>query len=228
MTGAALLALTLGCWWAARHCQRLAGGRPFAHPVVGAAALAAAILALTGVEYSAYFAANRPLHWLLGPATVALAVPLHRQLKALLRAPGRVLAAVAAGSFLGTATALLLAGDAPPAVLASLAPRGVTTPVAMAVTDALGGLPSLSAALVIASGLVGAAAGPALLDRLGIHDPFARGLALGTASHAIGTARALEESPAAGAAAALAMGIAALLTALSLPPLWSLAEALAR
>lgn len=98
----------------------------------------------------------------------------------------------------------------------------------MAVTDALGGLPSLSAALVIASGLVGAAAGPALLDRLGIHDPFARGLALGTASHAIGTARALEESPAAGAAAALAMGIAALLTALSLPPLWSLAEALAR
>jgi len=117
---------------------------------------------------------------------------------------------------------MALAFSAAPEVTASLAPRSVTTPVAMGVAERIGGLPSLTAAIVICSGIVGAALGPALLTLLGVTDWRARGLAIGTAAHGIGTARAISVNEVAGAFSGLAMGLNALATALLLPLLWQL------
>jgi putative effector of murein hydrolase len=106
--------------------------------------------------------------------------------------------------------------------LVSLAPKSVTAPVAMGIAEKLGGLPSLTAVLVILTGILGAMLGPMVLNRIGVRDWPARGVALGTASHGIGTARALQINRSAGAFAGLAMGLNALATALMLPLLWRL------
>lgn len=217
----AALAATLSAWWLALRAQALCRAHPLANPVLLAVGLLAGALLLAGVEYRAFFEGAQFVHFLLGPATVALAVPLARQWPAVRAAPLAVLAAVGAGSALAVLSALLLAwGSAP--LAATLAPRAVTAPVAMGVSEALGGLPGLTAVVVICCGVVGAALGPVLLDLLRVRDMRARGLALGTASHGIGTARALSVSAEAGAFSALAMGLNALGTALLLPLLWRL------
>jgi putative effector of murein hydrolase len=122
----------------------------------------------------------------------------------------------------GTGVALALALGATPEVTASLAPRSVTTPVAMGIAERIGGLPSLTAAVVICSGVAGAALGPAVLTLVRVRDWRARGLAMGTAAHGIGTARALSVNATAGAFSGLAMGLNALATALLLPLFWRL------
>jgi putative effector of murein hydrolase len=104
-------------------------------------------------------------------------------------------------------------------IVLSLAPKSVTAPIAMGIAEQIGGLPSLTAALVILTGITGAVFGTLILDRLGVKDPRARGLALGTASHGIGTARALQESETAGAFSGLAMGLNGVVTALLVPVL---------
>jgi putative effector of murein hydrolase len=125
----------------------------------------------------------------------------------------------------GTAVGLAWLAGASTATMASLAPKSVTTPVAMGIADSLGGLPSLTAAVVILTGIVGAALGPIVLDLARIRDPRARGVAMGTASHGIGTARALQMSQVAGAFAGIAIGLNALATAILLPLLWRLLAA---
>ena len=181
-------------------------------------------LLLGGVEYRAYFEGAQFVHFLLGPATVALAVPLHRQWQVVRRsALAAAISVVTGGLFAaGAGVAIALALGAAPEVTASLAPRSVTTPVAMGIAERIGGLPSLTAAVVICSGVVGAALGPAVLDLVRVKDWRARGLAIGTAAHGIGTARALSVNATAGAFSGLAMGLNALATALLLPLLWRL------
>lgn len=217
----AALAATLGAWWLALRAQRLLGGSPLANPVLLAVAGLSALLLLAGADYRAYFQGAQFVHFLLGPATVALAVPLARQWDAVRASPAAVLLGVASGGAVAALTGALLAwGSAP--LAATLAPRAVTAPVAMGVSEALGGLPGLTAVVVICCGVVGASLGPLLLDLLRVRDMRARGLALGTASHGIGTARALSVNAEAGAFSALAMGLNALGTALLLPLLWRL------
>jgi putative effector of murein hydrolase len=124
-----------------------------------------------------------------------------------------------AGTLAGTATAVMVgwALGATPATLASLAPKSVTTPVAMGIAEKIGGLPSLTAVLVVCTGIVGAATARGLFDLLRITDPTVRGFALGTAAHGIGTARAFQVSEEMGAFSGLAMGLSALFSALALP-----------
>jgi putative effector of murein hydrolase len=157
---------------------------------------------------------------------VALGLPLHRQLRRLGRAALPILASTAAGSLLGVLSAVLPAGllGASPALLATLAPRSVTTPIAIGVAEALGGLPPLSAAVVVATGILGAVLGPPFLRAIGVRSPTAFGLAMGAAAHGIGTARAVEEGELPGAASGLALGLNGALTALAAP--WLLAAAL--
>ncbi|MEM6490083.1 MAG: LrgB family protein, partial [Pseudomonadota bacterium] len=159
------------------------------------------------------------VHFLLGPATVALAIPLYRQLARLRRSAVAVLASVVAGAAAAAASAVAIAWamGAGRDTLVALAPKSVTAPVAMGIAEALGGLPSLTAVLVILTGILGAMLGPPLLTALGVRDMAARGLALGTASHGIGTARAIQVNAVAGAFAGLAMGLNALATAALLP-----------
>jgi predicted murein hydrolase (TIGR00659 family) len=220
----AALTATLCAWWVALRVQHWAKAHPLLNPVLLAVAMLAAGLLLGGVSYRDYFEGAQFVHFLLGPATVALAVPLARQWQAVRASPVAILASILAGSgfaaLSGVALAWALGGE--PGLAATLAPRAVTAPVAMGVAEALGGLPGLTAVIVICCGVVGAALGPLVLTALGVADMRARGLALGTASHGIGTARALSVNAEAGAFAALAMGLNALGTALLLPLLWRL------
>ncbi len=216
------LTLTLVAYRLGLAIYARAGHNPLCNPVLIAVVAIVSVLAVTGTSYDAYFAGAQFVHFLLGPATVALALPLYRQFDAVRRSAVAVLASIVAGSFAAVVSAIGVGWllGATRDSLVSLAPKSVTAPVAMGITQQLGGLPSLTAVLVISTGILGAMLGPLLLDRLGVRDLAARGLALGTASHGIGTARALQSSDVAGAFAGLAMGLNALATALLLPLVW--------
>ncbi len=213
------LTLTLAAYLAAQALHRRAARHPLVNPVALAVALLVAVLSLTGTPYARYFEGAQFVHFLLGPATVALAVPLFRHRRAVRAA----LLPMAAALLCGATTAILGAAaiawalGASRATLASLAPKSVTTPIAMAVAERLGGLPSLTAVLVILTGVTGAMTAGPLLDRLKIVDPRARGFAIGLAAHGIGTARAFEESRLAGTFAGIAMAANGLATALLAP-----------
>jgi predicted murein hydrolase (TIGR00659 family) len=218
----AALTATLLAWLAAMRIARWARFHPLANPVLIAVVLLAGGLLAGGIDYRAYFEGAQFVHFLLGPATVALAVPLARQWQAVRRSALAAVASVVTGGLFAAAAgvAIALALSAAPEVTASLGPRSVTTPVAMGVAERIGGLPALTAAVVICCGIVGAALGPAVLTLLGVTDWRARGLAIGTAAHGIGTARALSVNATAGAFSGLAMGLNALATAVLLPLLW--------
>lgn len=218
------LTLTLVAFQAGTLVYRRMGLNPLVNPVLIAVVLIVAVLALTGTPYSSYFDGAQFVHFLLGPATVALAIPLYRQFDKVRRSALAVLASIVAGSLTGSATAVAIAwaGGASMDAIISIAPKSVTAPVAMGISEQLGGLPSLTAVLVLVTGILGAMIGPKLLDLLRIKDWAARGLAIGTASHGIGTARAMQVNEVAGAFAGLAMGLNALATAILLPLLWRL------
>lgn len=200
------------------------GRTPLLNPVLTAVLLIVGLLTVTGVDYRTYFEGAQFVHFLLGPATVALAVPLYNQIASVRRSLPALIAAILAGSLTaaGSAVAIGWALGGSVQTVISLAPKSVTTPIAMGIAERLGGLPSLTAVLVILSGIIGAVAGPALLRRVGVRDDRAIGVAMGTASHGIGTARALQAGEVAGAFSGLAMGLNGLATAALLPLLWAL------
>lgn len=218
------LTLTLVAFQIGLALYRRGGMSPLLNPVLLAVVVVVAILGASGTSYQTYFAGAQFVHFLLGPATVALALPLYRQIDSVRRSAVAILVAILAGSLTAIVTAVgiawLLGGSRD--VLISLAPKSVTAPVAMGITEQLGGLASLTAVLVIVTGITGAMLGTYVLNALRIRDWRARGLAMGTASHGIGTARALQVNRIAGAFSGLAMGLNALATALLLPLLWRL------
>lgn len=218
------LTLTLVAYQIGLAINQAARFNPLFNPVLIAVAILVALLTAAGVSYQTYFAGAQFVHFLLGPATVALAVPLYRQLARLRQAWFAVLTGLLVGSAVaaGSAIAIARALGVSPGIVASLAPKSVTAPVAMAVSQKLGGAPSLTAVVVMLTGVLGAMLGPPLLDLLRVRDPAARGLAMGVASHGIGTARALQESETAGAFSGLAMGLNALATSILLPLAWAL------
>ena len=228
LSASPLLGLTLtllayqGAVWVNKRC----GGSPLANPVLIAVTALVALLLATGTPYQTYFDGAQFVHFLLGPATVALAIPLYvhfRRVKAML-VP--IVAGLVAGSLTAAFSALLVAKalGASVATQLSLAPKSVTTPIAMGIAERIGGLPSLTAVLVITTGILGAVAGRYLFDALGVRDPAIRGFATGVTAHGIGTARAFQESEQAGAFSALAMGMNGLLTAVLLPVLLPLLQ----
>lgn len=220
----AALTATLLAWMAGLRLAALCRWHPAANPVLFAVALLSAALLLAGIEYRQYFQGAQFVHFLLGPATVALAVPLYRQWQHVRSSALAALLAVIAGGGVAAAVgvAFALALGAAPEITASLAPRSVTTPVAMGIAEQIGGLPGLTAAVVLASGVTGATLGPMTLNLARVKDWRARGLAMGTAAHGLGTARAIAVNATAGAFSGMAMGLNALATALMLPLLWRL------
>ncbi len=189
---------------------------PLANPVVIAAGLLVALLSVTGTAYSEYFEGAQFVHFLLGPATVALAVPLWRNRMAVRRNLWPMLAALFAGSLtaIGSAVGIGWLLGAPPEILGSLAAKSTTAPIAMALTESIGGIPALAAVLVVLTGITGAVIVTPLMNLMRIHDFAARGFAAGIASHGIGTARAFQVSEEAGTFAGIAMGLNGALTAL--------------
>lgn len=218
------LTMTLVAFQAGSWVYERAGRHPLLNPVLIAVVVVVAMLLATGTSYTDYFAGAQFVHFLLGPATVALAIPLYRQFERVRKSGLAIAASILTGSLTAIGSALgvgwLLGASRD--TLISLAPKSVTAPVAMGISEQLGGLPSLTAVLVILTGIVGAMLGPLVLNLIGVRDWAARGLAMGTASHGIGTARALQVSEVAGAFSGLAMGLNALATAILLPVVWQL------
>lgn len=213
------LLLTLGVYVLALRLQRAAGGSPWLNPVLTSVAVLVGVLTLTGTPYPVYFDGAQFVHFLLGTATVALAIPLRRQWAEVKAVLTPALLTLLAGNLLGAVLAITVVRlwGAPYELLASIAPKGVTAPVAMAVAERLGGLPSLTAVLVIASGILGATMATPLLNAARITDWAARGLAVGMTAHGIGTARAFQVNVVAGTFAGVAMATSTVLTSVLVP-----------
>jgi predicted murein hydrolase (TIGR00659 family) len=198
---------------------RASGRKPWVNPVLIAVAILGAVLWATDTPYATYFEGAQFVHFMLGPATVALAVPLYGNLSRVRATAVPMLAALVAGSVtaivtaVGIAWALGVRGE----VLVSLAPKSATAPVALGISEALGGSPTLTAVLVILTGVIGAIVATPLLNALRVRDWRARGFAVGVAAHGIGTARAFQVNETAGAFAGIGMGLNAFLTALIAP-----------
>ena len=197
---------------------------PWANPVLWSVLVLAGALALTGIPYPTYFAGAQFIHFLLGPAVVALAWPLWQRRAELRRRAVALLVAALAGGVVaaGSALALGLLVGLPTEVLASLAPKSVTAPVAMGLAERLNGIPALAAVFAVLTGLTGAVLAKPLFDRLGIASMAVRGFALGTASHGLGAARAMQVHADAGAYAGLALGLQVLLASLLMPLVFAL------
>jgi len=215
------LTLTLVAYQLAHLVYAKAQFNPLANPVPIAIALIVAALAATGTDYKTYFDGAQFVHFLLGPAVVALAVPLYQNWARLRRLALPLAAGLAAGASAAVATTLLLASafDLPTATKVSLAVKSVTAPIAMGIAEKSGGAPALAAVFAIATGIIGAVSARFVLDACRIREPAARGFATGLAAHGIGTARAYQVSEVMGAFAGLALGLHGLVASFLLPGL---------
>lgn len=215
------LVLTLLAYLGALALYRRSGAHPLLIPVLTAVVFIVVALMATGTPYATYRDGVSLLSLLIGPATVALAVPLYGQ-RARIRQMWRPLGiALLVGSTVAIASALLIAWALGGTLetLMSLAPKSATMPIALPVAERMGGLPSLAAVAVAITGIAGTILAGPVLRLLRIHDPAVRGFAVGLTAHAIGTARELQVHPTAGAFAALAMGLNGVATAVLVPVL---------
>ncbi len=191
----------------------------FLQPVLVSMTLIVGILLLCGIDYDEYRISAQWLTLLLGPATVALAVPLYLNLRRIRELFGPIVITLLVAGVFATALGMALAWafGADDMILMTLAPKSVTSPIAMLVAEQIGGVVALAAVFVMITGVLGAIFGPELLRRFGVQHPAARGIALGLTAHAVGTSQALQESDECGAFAALAMSLMGVMTAVLLP-----------
>ena len=218
------LTATLVAYLVGDALSRRAKRHPVVNPVLTAMMLLGGLLWMTGTPYATYFEGAQFVHFMLGPATVALALPLYANRAQIRPALLPMLAALLAGSVTAIVSALWIArmlGIEGPVWL-SLAPKSTTAPVAIGISEQLGGLPTLTAALVILTGIIGAVIVTPLMRLMRIRDWRARGFAVGVAAHGIGTARAFQVNDTAGAFAGIGMGLNAMLTAILAPYVVSL------
>jgi predicted murein hydrolase (TIGR00659 family) len=213
------LALTLVSWIVADAIARACGRHPLVNPVLIAIAAMGAVLIATGTPYETYFQGAQFVHFLLGPATVAIAVPLVRHRTLVLKNVLPMAAALLAGAVTAVVSVVGVAAafGVPREILVSLAPKSVTAGIAMAISENLGGRPALTAVLVITTGVMGAVIVTPLMNALKIRDYAARGFAVGLTAHGIGTARAFAVDEIAGTFAGIAMGLNGVATSLVVP-----------
>ena len=213
------LTVTLVAYNLAYRLYTRAHSNPVLNPVATAIGLLIVFLLLADIDYSDYFRGAQFVHFLLGPATVALAVPLYHQLPKLKLLWLPLAITIVAGVVFAASCSVGIAAflGASPEVLLSLAPKSATAPVAMGISERIGGLPSLTAVLVVATGIIGAVTGTKLLSLLRIRDNSVRGVAMGLTAHGIGTARAFQVNREMGAFSGLAMALSAFTTAAILP-----------
>ena len=213
------LTTTILAYLVADWVARQLGNPPWANPVLLSVLLIAPVLWLTQTDYTVYFEGAQFIHFLLGPATVALALPLWDNRDTIRTSVAPIVLALLTGSIVASGSAIMLARafGLPMEVLLSLAPKSTTAPVALGISETIGGIPALTAVLVIMTGIIGAVTVTPLMNLLRITDWRARGFAAGVAAHGIGTARAFQVNPVAGAYAGIAMALNALLTSLIVP-----------
>ncbi|SLN16868.1 Inner membrane protein YohK [Aquimixticola soesokkakensis] len=213
------LTATLFAYAAGDALFRAARRSPFANPVMIAVILLSTLLLITRTDYQTYFEGAKFVHFMLGPATVGLALPLYDNLKRIRTALVPLACALFVGSFvaMGSALGLAWAFGLDRMFLLSLVPKSATAPVAIGVAEEIGGSPTLTAVMVLMTGIIGAIIATPLLNALGVRDWRARGFATGVAAHGIGTARAFQVHPMSGAFASIGMVLNAILTAIAAP-----------
>lgn len=209
---------------ARRELKDRTGGSALAQPVLIAVVVVGATISLLGIDYDDYRSGTELIAFWLGPATVALAVPLHRQAHRVRGFAVPMFVAISLGAAVSVTTAVLLvrAFGGGEELARTMAPKATTTPVAIALSQTLDGIPAMSAVFAVVIGIFGAVFGPAVLTLLRVQDRRARGVALGAVSHGIGTSRALAEDETEGAFAGLSMGLTALATSILIPLLAAL------
>ncbi|PTY38069.1 hypothetical protein BGP77_16585 [Saccharospirillum sp. MSK14-1] len=215
------ISMTVGVYLAAEQLYIKARRSPLVHPVIVSIFTLMGAITLLGWDYSQYQHDTRFIHFLLGPATVALAVPLHENMALIRKMAVPLLLACFSGALVASASAVMLAwwitGDD---VLAlSMSAKSITTPIAIGMADSLGGSGSLAAGLVLLAGAVGTLVLPGLMRMCRLHDHALYGFVLGVTAHGFGTAQAFEKSITCGAFAGLAMSLTGVITAFLVPPL---------
>ncbi len=215
------LTLTLVAYAIGDALFRASGRRPLVNPVLIAMVILSALLLATGTDYATYFEGAQFVHFMLGPATVALALPLYGNRRHILATAVPMAAALVAGSLVTmlTAAGIGMVMGLSDVALMSLVPKAVTSPVAIGIAEKIGGAPGLTAPLVILTGIFGAVIVTPFFNRMRIRDYRARGFATGAMCHGIGTARAFQVDPTAGAFAGIGMALNAIFTAFAAPVL---------
>ena len=213
-----LLAITFGIYYVARQIQKWTGWVVL-NPILITIVALIALLQLTGISYETYEQGGQYIDFWLKPAIVALGVPLYQNLGQIRRHLLPILMSQLVGCLVGIVSVTLIASalGASHEVIVSLAPKSVTTPIAMEVCKTSGGIPSLTAAIVVIVGLFGAVFGFKILEVWHVRNPFSQGISMGTAAHAVGTSRAMEKGETYGAYSSLGLILNGVLTALLTP-----------
>ena len=210
--------LTIGTFLFGQWCQKKTK-LTLCNPILIAVALTIGVLLITGFEVTTFQAGAKPITWLLTPATVCLALPLYEQLKVL----KKNLPAILAGILAGTLTSLVVVGlmcwlfGLNRELTVSLLPKSITTAMGMVLSEQNGGIAALTTVVIIVTGILGSLIGPGLCKLLRLRDPISQGVALGTASHVVGTSKATELGPIQGAVSSLSLACAGILTAVLFP-----------
>ena len=213
------LTLTIGSYLIADFIYRKSNLFPLLNPVALSVLLVSLILISFNIQYERYFDVAKFIHFLLGPATVALAIPIYRKWDLIVSNSKAVLISLILGSFFAIfiTYVLSLQFKLQEELIFSLLPRSVTAPIAMGISEIIGGIPSLTAIITLITGVVGASLGVFVFDLMKLKKMEARGFSLGLASHGIGTARAMSRDKNAGVFAAVGMGLSGLITSIIVP-----------
>ena len=213
------LTLTIGSYLIADFIYRKSNLFPLLNPVALSVLLVSLILISFNIQYERYFDGAKFIHFLLGPATVALAIPIYRKWDLIVSNSKAILISLILGSFFAIfiTYVLLLQFKLQEELIFSLLPRSVTAPIAMGISEIIGGIPSLTAIITLITGVVGASLGVFVFDLMKLKKMEARGFSLGLASHGIGTARAMSRDKNAGVFAAVGMGLSGLITSIIVP-----------
>lgn len=192
---------------------------PLLNPVLITILVLIGLLIILDVPYATFKKSSQMINFLLGPSVVALGYILHKQIHYLKGNVVSVLTSITVGAVVGIASILLVGKlfGADQTLIASLAPKSVTTPIAMALSESNGGIPALTAVVVVVAGVMGSIIAPPIMNWLGIKSPIAKGIALGASSHGVGTATAIQMGAIEGALSGLAIGIMGTITSLLLP-----------
>ena len=192
---------------------------PLLNPVLITILVLIGLLIILDVPYATFKKSSQMINFLLGPSVVALGYILHKQIHYLKGNVVSVLTSITVGAIVGIASILLVGKlfGADQTLIASLAPKSVTTPIAMALSESNGGIPALTAVVVVVAGVMGSIIAPPIMNWLGIKSPIAKGIALGASSHGVGTATAIQMGAIEGALSGRAIGIMGTITSLLLP-----------
>ena len=218
------LTLTIGAFLIGDYFYKKSKLNPLVNPVAISILIVSGVLIATDVSYERYFNGAKFIHFMLGPATVALAIPIYEQIHLIKKESGSIFISLVLGSLFAIFSTYFFAKlmNLDLEIIYSMMPRSATAPIAMGISELIGGVPSLTAIITIITGIVGASFGTFALDVLRIKDMTARGFAFGLASHGIGTARAMSKNETAGIFAALALGLSGIATSILIPLLFKL------